>query len=342
MYIEQNLKARDLPPIPDERAKILAVLSREIYGQMPAPVEASAEIISENGSAYAGKAVERQIRVAFDLAKGRFSFPAVVLIPHAVQRPRLMIHLMFEPSVPNKYFPAEEILDSGCAVAAFCYEDVTADNNDFSSGLASYFPRNATDSTGKIGLWAYAAQRLADAVLAWSCFDDDHVAVIGHSRLGKTALWCAANDTRFSLAVSNNAGCSGDALARGKQGERVDAITRVFPFWFCPNYAQYVNVEETMPFDQHWLLAAIAPRLIFVNTAEQDAWADPESAFLSCAAASEAYVRTGRPGLIAPDRKPCPGDFDGDGSIGFAMRAGCHFLSRADWQAAIRFWQGKA
>ena len=342
MYIEQNLKARSLPAIPASREEILAVLSREIYGQLPAPAEASAEIISENGSAYAGKAIERRIRVAFECTNGRFAFPAIVLMPTTVRRPRLLIHLMFEPAVPNKYFPAEEILDSGCAVAAFCYEDVTADNADFSSGLAAFFPRTDGASSGKIGLWAYAAQRLADAVLAWKCFDDDHVAVIGHSRLGKTALWCAANDTRFSLVVSNNAGCSGDALARGKQGERVEAITRVFPFWFCPNYAQYANAEETMPFDQHWLLAAIAPRLIFVNTAEQDAWADPESTFLSCAAASEAYTRIGLLGLVAPNRKPCPGDFDGDGSIGFAMRSGCHFLSRADWQAAIRFWQKKA
>ena len=341
MYIENNLKARCLPSVPAAREEILDVLSREIYGKLPDPVRATAEIVSENTTAYAGKATERQIRVVLDLANGHFVFPAVVLLPNAVEHPKLLIHLMFEQTVPNKYFPAEEVIDSGCAVAAFCYEDVTADNADFSDGLAFYFQRNSSDSTGKIGLWAYAAQRLADAVLAWDSFDH-HVGVIGHSRLGKTALWCAANDTRFSLVVSNDAGSSGDALARGKQGERVDAITRVFPFWFCQNYARYANAEETMPFDQHWLLAAIAPRLIFVNTAEQDAWADPESEFLSCAAASEAYTRMGLPGFIAPNRKPCPGDFDGDGSIGFAMRAGFHFLSRSDWQAALRFWQKKA
>ncbi len=341
MYMNNALSDRNLPAIPADRQEILRVLSREIYGVLPPPVPAAAEIDSENSGAYAGKATERRIRVSFSAPQGTFSFPATVLIPNAVHRPRLFIHIAFRPAVPDRYVPAEEIIDSGCAVAVFCYTDVASDDGDFSNGLAASYPQTSAESSGKISLWAYAAQRLADALAAWNCFDMDRLAVIGHSRLGKTALWCAATDERFALAVSNNAGCSGDALTRGKQGERVEDITRNFPFWFCQNYRRYAGAEERMPFDQHWLLAAIAPRLVFVNAAEQDLWADPESEFLCCAAAGQFYERMKLDGFAADDRPPVPGDFFGAGRIGFAMRSGSHFLSRADWNAAIRFWKAK-
>lgn len=342
MYIKNALSGRSLPEIPNDRSEILRVLSREIYGFLPQPVPATAEIVSEDTGAYAGKVTLRQIRVSFVTPEGSFSFPATVLIPNAVRRPRLFVHLAFRPAVPDPYLPAEEILDSGCAVAAICYTDITSDDGDFTNGLAAAYPQTSAESSGKIGLWAYAAQRLTDALGAWDCFDADKLAVIGHSRLGKTALWCAATDERFALAVSNNAGCSGDAITRGKQGELVADITRRFPFWFCENYRRYAGAEEQMPFDQHWLLAAIAPRLVFVNAAERDLWADPESEFLCCAAASGLYERMKLDGFIADDRPPAPGDFFGAGQIGFAMRSGSHFLSRADWNAAIRFWKSKA
>ena len=341
MYIDHALSARKLPEIPEDREEILRVPSREIYGSLPSAQPAAAEIDSEDANAYAGKATERHIRVSFSVPEGKFSFPATVLIPNAVHRPRLFVHIAFRPNVPDRYLPAEEIIDNGCAVAVFCYTDVTSDDGDFSNGLAAAYPRTGAESSGKIGLWAYAAQRLADALGAWQCFDMERLAVIGHSRLGKTALWCAATDERFSLAVSNNAGCSGDALTRGKQGEHVADITGRFPFWFCENYRRYAGKEERMPFDQHWLLAAIAPRFVLVNAAEQDLWADPESEFLCCAAAGRQYERMNLDGFIADDRPPAPGDFNGAGRIGFAMRSGGHFLSRTDWNAAIRFWKEK-
>ena len=122
----------------------------------------------------------------------------------------------------------EEILDHGFAVAAFCYEDVTDDSADFNK-LAAMYPRDEKTGWGKIGMWAFAASRVLDYLETREDIDATRACISGHSRLGKTALWCAAQDERFSMVVSNNSGCSGAALSRGKIGENIEKITNVFP-----------------------------------------------------------------------------------------------------------------
>ena len=114
--------------------------------------------------------------------------------------------------------------------------------------------------------------------------------VCGHSRLGKTALLCGATDERFAFAHSNDSGCSGAAITRGKVGERVVDITNVFPYWFCETYKQYANRESEMPFDQHWLLCANLPHKVYVASAAGDLWACPKNEYLSCVAASDYYI----------------------------------------------------
>lgn len=161
--------------------------------------------------------------------------------------------------------------------------------------------------------------------------DHDRIGVVGHSRLGKTALLAGALDERFFCAFSNDSGCSGAALARGTKGETVGKIYQNFPYWFCEKYGTYAEQEDTMPFDQHFLLAAIAPRRVYVASASQDCWADPENEYLSCIAAGEYYRNMGLKGFIRPDRDPVPGDCFGEGEIGYHLRAGTHYLSREDW-----------
>ena len=98
---------------------------------------------------------------------------------------------------------------------------------------------------GKIGMWAYAASRILDYLYTLDCVDKTRVGVIGHSRLGKTALWAGANDTRFKLVISNNSGCCGAALARRDFGETVEIITHYFPHWFISSFTQYANNEKS-------------------------------------------------------------------------------------------------
>lgn len=178
-----------------------------------------------------------------------------------------------------------------------------------------------------------------DYAYTLDCFDFNRAAVVGHSRLGKTALWAGALDERFTHVISNNSGCSGAAITRQKKGERIRDIIRVFSRWFCDNYQKYVDKEELLPFDQHFLVAAIAPRKVYVASAIEDEWADPVSEFLSCYAASEVYEKLGLKGFISSDRLPEAGEYFHEGNIGYHLRKGTHYLSREDWNLFMDYME---
>ena len=167
--------------------------------------------------------------------------------------------------------------------------------------------------------------------------DTDRIIVAGHSRLGKTALLTAAFDERVKFTISNNAGCSGDALSRGKAGEHIKDICDRFPYWFCRRYASYAEREEELPLDQHFLLALIAPRCVSIGAAAEDIWSDPISQYLACATLSEVYALYGERALVHPDRLPRVGERFHDGQVGFHLRAGKHFFSREDWMYHLSF-----
>ncbi len=294
-------------------------------------------MLSESAE-YAGKAIQKNLLISFETEKGVFSFPAALIKPAGAAAPRVLVHLCFQKEIPNKYIPAEEIIDEGYALAVIYYKDVTSDDGDMENGLAGRFEWRGNAAWGKIGMWACAASRLIDFLIDSGMAGEGRLAVVGHSRLGKTALWCGARDERISLVVSNDSGCSGAALSRGKSGESIEDITRVFPFWFCGNYRNFAGREGDMPFDQHFLLAAAAPRRVYVASAEDDAWADPKSEFLCALAAGEAYEALGLRGLVTEDRFPKAGEALHGGHIAYHMRKGTHFLSREDWQNVIKYW----
>ena len=352
MTFLQDLQARKLPPVvpegmtaeqwPAYRKQLLELFSREEYGfTPPAPEEVRAENLPFDGKSWAGKAKEHLVQLTFDTPGGEFSFPVNVIMPYSETPLPLVIYISFKPYPDTYYLPVEEIIDNGYALAAFNYNDVSLDDRDqwLADGLATMYPRrNDGTDWGQCGMWAYAASRVLDYALTLDQIDHSRIFVAGHSRLGKTSLWCAAQDERFAGAAVNNSGFGGMAVSRGKRGERVSVVPGRIERWFCDNFVQYADREEDMPFDQHMLAAMVAPRLLAVSNAEEDIWADPESEFMSLCEASKAYELLGVPGLIAPAEYPSAGTQFGEGRIGYQLRPGKHFMSRTDWGFYLKFF----
>ena len=288
------------------------------------------------------------MKITLETERGAFSFPIELFIPKGVKRPPAFLHIAFRP-VPDRYIPVEEITDAGYALCVVVYTDLMNDNlfADYSGGIAEYFGTTsdrAGDEWGKIGMWAYGASRVMDYLVSERSgdIDTEKIAVIGHSRLGKTALWCAAQDERIAAAISNNSGYGGAASSKCGKGERIyDFINAGSYDWFAENFKSFKDKEDEKPYDQSFLLALIAPRLLAVGSAKEDKGADPESEFLTALHASCAWTLLGEMGLVTPDRLPKTGDLFTEGKVCYHFRENRHFLSREDWQAYIKFLDKK-
>lgn len=331
------------------RAELQKALERYSYGHSPAPTaKVWADITKENPNAYAGKVVQQELTVFFETELGQFSFPATMLIPKMREKPPVFLHLAFRKAIPDRHVPAEEITDAGYALAVIWYKDIVNDNHhgDFSDGLAQYFGTTIDrqpEEWGKIGMWAYGVSRFMDYLVTRDDLDTAHVALSGHSRLGKTSLWAGAQDPRFWAVISNCSGYGGAASSKHGTGERVTDFLRAGSWdWYCENFKDYAGEkEDAKPYDQAYLLALVAPRLLCVGSAVEDIAADPESEFLTSLWASQAWDLLGKPGLITPDKLPTPGDSLNDGGIHYHLRKGLHYHSREDWNHYIRFLNQK-
>ncbi|MBE6635762.1 MAG: hypothetical protein E7617_06170 [Ruminococcaceae bacterium] len=328
------------------KPKIQKLLCREEYGFIPpAPEKIWVENI-EKGKAFAAGKSTLTKHMMHAVVNGReLSFAFTSNIPtKASGRMPAFIHINFRDLIPDQYQPTEEIIDRGYAVYTVCYQDVSTDNGDFNNNCAPILCPDRTDphAPGKIAMWAWAAMRVIDYALENEKIDPEAIAVIGHSRLGKTALLTAAFDERVSFVCVNNSGASGDALSRGKVGESIKDITNRFPFWFCPKYLEYADRENDLPFDQHFLLSLVAPRTIILGTADEDQWADPHSEYLALTLTNPVYALYGKRGFVFPDEIPqAPFVLHEGDACAFHTRLGLHYLSRTDWNIYMDYIDSK-
>lgn len=319
------------------RKDLLALLAREEYGELPHPDCSVTYQKGKNLRFGGGTAEYFVVTVTVTTAQGSHSFPLSCVIPTQDRPCPAFLHINFRDAVPDSFMPSEEISDHGFACFSFCCNDVTRDDADFTEGLAGLiFPdvKRGPSDPGKLSIWAWAAVLAMDYISTLTCIDQNNIGIVGHSRLGKAALWAAANDERFSFCFANESGCGGASLVRGtpEDAEHLHQICRAFPYWFCERYSSYAGRETELPFDQHFLLALIAPRRLYAASADGDRWSGPDSQYRACCAAASVWELYGKfPSFTGPDDYPAAGEAFHEGYIGCHVRTGDHFLSRRDW-----------
>jgi hypothetical protein len=334
------------------RPEILELFRKHVYGRAPVgrPKNLKFKVEDVAKNALGGTATRKHIRISFEGPGGKGALRMFVYVPNKAKRPApgflLISHRTSNKIDPgqkgtNPFWPAEAIVARGYTAAVYFAQDIDPDKHDkFKNGVHGIFDKpdtsRAPDAWATLAAWAWGASRAMDYFETDDDIDAKRMAVIGHSRGGKTSLWCGAEDQRFAMVISNNSGCSGAALARRKSGETVARINKGFPHWFCDNYGKFDGKEEDLPVDQHMLVALAAPRPVYVASASKDSWADPLGEFLSCVHAEGVYKLFGLKGLGA-EEMPKPDSPLQSGHIGYHLRTGGHGLTGYDWKCYMDF-----
>ena len=335
------------------RPEILELFRTNVYGRdaIGRPDTLRFDVEENNKNAMGGKATLKRIGIHFSGPGGEGKISLVLFIPNDVPKPVPGFLLIcnrsreenIDPTRKNKspFWPAERIVQRGYIAASFHNSDLDPDRyDDFKDGVHGiYDPKNrerSADAWGTIAAWAWGASRVMDYFETDKDIDKARIGVVGHSRGGKTALWCGAQDERFALTISNCSGCTGASLARHEKGETVAQINKTFPHWFCTNYRKFNNKVHELPIDQHELIALMAPRLVYVASASQDDNADPEGEFLSCVHAGPVYRLFGLQGVGSTTMPKAEQPLN-TGHIGYHIRTGEHNLKEYDWDRFMDF-----
>jgi hypothetical protein len=239
-------------------------------------------------------------------------------------------------------WPIGEILDRGYALASFCTSDIDPDRKEFTEGLYAWLASKAGSTNppkpadrGTLAAWAWGCHRCVDYLVTDPDLDPKRIALVGHSRNGKTALLAAAFDDRIALAIPHQAGCGGTAPSRGTVGESVQRINTAFPHWFNGNFKAFNTETARLPFDQHCLVALMAPRPVLLSNAVEDQWANPSGQFQVLQAAEPVY-RLLKAGTVAASVEPGPGQLVAS-RLGYYIRPGKHSMTAGDWRVFMEF-----
>jgi peptidyl-dipeptidase Dcp len=336
------------------RPELLQLYETEIYGRVPdrAP-KAVFTVAATDPHALDGAAVRKIVIGRFGEQPDAVKLTVTLYLPAQAARPvPVLLQMLFlgdPPLTPDgtqprfdEIGPIHDILARGYAYANFRYTEFQPDNATASQAgvqalaLTPGQAKPAADEWGTITVWAWGASRVLDYLATDPAVDARRVALIGHSRLGKTALWAGARDPRFALVFSSCSGEMGAALARRDYGETVDDMAAGFPWQFAGNFQKYPGHWNEMPVDAHLLIALNAPHPVFITGGTQDQWADPRGEFLAEVAAGPVYRLLGKKDLGTSEPPPLDTPLVA-GDLGFYYHTGGHAITPADWKTFLDF-----
>ncbi len=335
----------------------------------------SIELVEESNDAVNGKATRKQVEISFQKDNFNLDFTILIYLPKNIEKAPLFVGYNFygnhtiindvniiisdswarnnesfgiinnqlteqSRGVRDNRWAIEKIIDAGFGLATIYYGEVDPDKDDFTDGIHPFFyeenrQRPLNYEWGSISAWSWGLSRCMDYFEQDNSIDESKVVVFGHSRLGKTSLWAGATDERFAAVISNNSGCGGAALSKRRVGETVWRINTSFPHWFCANFKEYNRNEQALPVDQHELIALIAPRPVYVASAEKDKWSDPRGEFLSAYYATPVYNLYGKEG-ITTDKMPAVNQ-PIQNRVAYHIRTGKHDVTEFDWEQYIKW-----
>lgn len=335
----------------------------------------SFDILDEDKNALNGKAIRKQVDLVFKNKNKTLDFTILIYLPKSEKNVPLFVgynfygnhtvtddvevvisdawtrnnpsfgiinHQLTEQSrgVRNNRWCINKIIDAGFGLATIYYGEVDPDKDDFADGVHPLLytdgrQQPAVNEWGSIAAWAWGLSRAMDYFEQDEDIDETAVVVFGHSRLGKTALWAGANDQRFAAVISNNSGCGGAALSKRRFGETIWRINNMFPHWFCNNFRNYNNNEEALPVDQHELIALIAPRPVYIASAEEDQWADPKGEFLAAFYATPVYKLYEKTGIEQSEMPEVNQPIQN--TVAYHIRTGEHDVTEYDWEQYIKW-----
>ena len=332
------------------RPEIVALFKEHVYGQRPEGFDSiKFNLISKIPDAMDGRACLKEVSIRIWNKGKHIDIPIVLFIPNRRGKPAPVFLLInnrgkknTDPSrtVKSTFWPAELLIEKGYAIAAYHVADAAPDQKDaYQHGVIDLlYPEqlNRKDGMKAIGAWAWAASRVMDYFETDKDIDAHKVALVGHSRGGKTSLWAGALDQRFAMIFSSCSGSTGAALARRQFGETVSLINKQFGYWFADRYTAYSSQVDKLPVDQHMLIALMAPRPVYTTNAVEDRWADPRGSYLSLWNARTVYSLYDRKTMLTPEppsvNSPIINSF-----IGYHFREGIHDLNVYDWENFVRF-----
>lgn len=354
------------------RPELLEVFASQMYGRTPKDkIGVTYSVLEEHAKAMQGKATRKQVKFTFSNGSKKIEAMLLMFIPNHVKGKAPVIigynykgnqstvkdsailyspglYLVREPNHPDwvrgsqsSRWSFEQMIDRGYAVATMCYHDIFPDQKGLKDhSIASLFPgydpqTQKGDTWQAIGAWAWGSSRIMDYLETQKNIDTKKSVIMGHSRQGKAALWAGAQDTRFQIVISNDSGSGGAALSKREYGETIEKVSSITPAWFCPAFSQYARNEKNIPFDQHELIALMAPRPVYIASAEEDRWADPKGEFLAAYHAGPVYNLYG---LIGLETMHMPGIHQPImHDVGYHIRSGIHDVTAYDWLRFMDF-----